>query len=259
MANLILNQPKTHLIIPDSHAHPDHHNERYKWLGHLINDIKPDVVVDIGDWFDMASLCSYDKGTKGFEGRRYRKDINAGIDAQEKMTSIVKRQKKKLPRFVRTLGNHENRINRVVDRDPILEGTISLKDLQSREYGFEEIPFLTPINIDGVTYQHYFVSGIMGRPIGGERHAQSLILKQLASCTQGHSHLFDYCVRSDVRGQKVHGCVVGVYQDYEADFAGPANAMWNPGVVVKREVVNGSYDVEHISLARLKKAYSNVK
>src|SRR5690606_7005489 len=177
---------KIHLIIPDSHASPDHHNKRYEWLGHLINDVKPDVVIDIGDWFDMASLCSYDRGTKGFEGRRYKRDIEAGLDAQDRMFTIIRRQKKKLPRFVRTLGNHEHRIVKAIDRDPILEGTIGLEDLMSKEYGWEEVPFLTPITIDGITYQHYFTSGIMGRPIGGENHARSLILRQLGSVTQGH-------------------------------------------------------------------------
>ena len=256
MANVITKHPQTHLVIPDSHAHPDHHNKRYEWLGHLINDIKPDVVIDIGDWWDMASLCSYDKGTKGFEGRRYKKDIEAGLDAQQRLYDITRSPKKKLPRFVRTLGNHEHRIAKAVDRDPVLEGTIGLSDLMSKEYGWEECGFLNGVTIDGITYQHYFTSGIMGRPISGERHAQTLILKQLASCTQGHSHLFDYCVRTDVAGRKIHGCVVGVYQDYDADFAGPANAMWSPGIVVKRGVENGSYDVEHISLKRIKAAYA---
>ena len=246
---------KTHLIIPDSHAHPDHHNKRYEWLGHLITEVKPDVVIDMGDWWDMASLSSYDKGTKGFEGRRYKKDIEAGLDAQDKMMSIIKKQKKKLPRFIRTLGNHEDRITRAVERDPVLEGTIGTADLLSKEYGWEEFPYLTPVEVDGVTYQHYFTSGIMGRPISGERHAQTLILKQLSSCTQGHSHLFDYCVRTDVAGRKIHGCVVGVYQDYWADFAGPANRMWNAGVVIKRDVYRGEYDLEHVSLKRLKKLY----
>lgn len=256
MVNIITKKSQIHLIIPDSHSHADHPNDRYTWLGHLINDIKPDVVCDIGDWWDMPSLCSYDKGTKGFEGRRYKRDIDAGLDAQQRLYDITRRAKKKLPRFVRTLGNHENRISKAVDRDPVLEGTIGLQDLRSRDYGWEEYDFLTPVTIDGVTYQHYFTSGIMGRPISGERHAQTLILKQLASCTQGHSHLFDYCERTDVSGRRISGCVVGVYQDYEADFAGPANRMWNPGVVVKRDVHDGQYDIEHISLKRIKEAYA---
>jgi hypothetical protein len=257
VANLILNRPKTHLIIPDSHATPGKHNKRYEWLGHLINDIKPDIVIDIGDWWDMPSLCSYDKGTKGFEGRRYKADIEAGLDAQQKVYDIVRRNRKKLPKFIRTLGNHENRISKAIDRDPILEGTIGLSDLQSREYGWMELPFLHPIAVDGITYSHYFTSGIMGRPIGGERHASTLITKKLTSCTQGHSHLFDYHVRSDIHGRKIHGCVVGVYQDYRADFAGPANDLWDPGVVVKRDVQDGSYDIERISIARLKREYEN--
>ena len=133
---------KTHLVIPDSHAHPDFNNERYTWLGKLIHDTKPDVVVDIGDWFDMPSLCSYDRGTKSFEGRSYKRDIEAGVDAQDRMFHEVRKHKKKLPRFVRTLGNHENRVNRAVELDRVLEGTISTKDFQSNEYGFEEYPFL---------------------------------------------------------------------------------------------------------------------
>ena len=44
---------KTHLILPDSHAHPDYSNDRYTWIGKLIMDIKPDVLINIGDTADM--------------------------------------------------------------------------------------------------------------------------------------------------------------------------------------------------------------
>lgn len=243
---------RTHLIIPDSHAHPDHHNKRYQWLGHLINDVKPDVVIDIGDFWDMPSLCSYDKGTKGFEGRRYKRDINAGLDAQDRMMTIVKKQKKKLPRFVRTLGNHEHRIVRAIDRDPVLEGTIGLDDLQSKEYGWEQHDFLDIVEIDGVSYSHYFVSGVMGRPVP---NANQLLLKKLASCTMGHQHVFDYKVTNNVRGQGIHSLICGVYQDYDADFAGQANDVWQGGVAIKRGVENGAYDLEWVSIKRLKEIY----
>lgn len=247
--------PRTHLIIPDSHAHPNYSNERYDWLGHLINDVKPDVVVDIGDWWDMPSLCSYDKGLKSFEGRRYKKDVEAGIEAQDRMLSIVRRQKKKLPRLVRTLGNHEHRIVRAIDRDPILDGTVGLSDLQSREYGWEEYPFLEKVTIDGVTYSHYFVTGVSGRPVSGEHPAHALLTKMFTSCTMGHTHTFDHTVRTTADGRHLNGLVVGVYQDYHADFAGPANDIWNAGVCICRGVEDGQYDLEHLSLRRLKEVY----
>ena len=246
---------KTHLVIPDSHAIYGENLRRYTWLGRLIADIKPDVVIDIGDWFDMESLCSYDKGTKGFEGRRYWKDIEAGVEAQDRLYRVLRKQKKKLPRFIRTLGNHEERINRAIDSDPVLEGTISVNDLQSKKYKWEVYPFLEPADVDGIIYQHYFTSGVMGRPIGGVNPARSLLLKQMASSTQGHSHLFDYSIVSDARGKHIHGCVVGCYFESNHSWAGPANSLYNRGVVVKRNVENGSYDLQHISLESIRKEY----
>src|SRR3546814_6957280 len=78
----------------------------------------------------MPSLCSYDKGTKGFEGRRYSKDIAAAHDAQERFFAPIKATKKKLPRFVMLQGNHEYRIERAIDADAAhLDGVISPDDL----------------------------------------------------------------------------------------------------------------------------------
>lgn len=246
---------KTILVVPDSHAHPDYDNKRYQWLAELTLDIKPDYVVDIGDWFDMPSLCSYDKGTRGFEGRRYKKDIEAGIDAQEKFKSILDAPKKKKPKMFRCIGNHEQRIEKAVNADAVLHGTIGLQDLQSKDYGWEETPFLEPLFIEGITFQHYFTSGIMGRPIGGENHAKSLITKQFSSCVQGHSHTMDYARRTDASGNKIHGLVVGVYQDYDSGYAGPSNKMWDRGVPILRNCEAGNFDLEWISLSRIKKAY----
>jgi hypothetical protein len=66
---------RTHLIIPDPHASPDHNNDRALYLGELIMDIKPDLVLCMGDGPDMPSLSSYDKGKKSFQGRTYKADV----------------------------------------------------------------------------------------------------------------------------------------------------------------------------------------
>lgn len=247
----------THLVIPDSHAHPDHDNTRYDLLARLTNELRPDVVVDIGDWFDMASLCSYDKGTKSFEGRRYAKDIEAGLEAQERYYDGVRRAKRRLPRFVRTLGNHEHRIVRAVEQSPILEGVISTRDLQSREYGWEEHPFLEPVEIDGIRYAHYFTTGVMNRPIGGEHTAYSMLMKEHRSCVQGHSHLYDHCIRSS-GDSFIHGVNVGCFFDYQAEWAGAANRLYHRGVCILHDVDNGHFDTEWVSLKRLERLYGDI-
>ncbi len=256
MSNIILNRPKTHLCIGDSHAVPEHNNKRYKLLGKLINDVSPDIVIDIGDWFDMPSLNSYDKGAKkAYEGRQYLKDINAGLEAQDILLTEIRTRKKKLPRFVRTLGNHEHRINRAIELDPVLEGTIGLKDLQSKEYGWEEYPFLEPVEIDGVIYSHYFVTGISGRPIGGEHHAASLLTKQFKSSTQGHSHLLDYTIRTDANGKRLHGLVAGCFVDDNLDWAESTAHLWNSGICICHNVEDGNYDFQWVSLKSLIREY----
>jgi 3',5'-cyclic AMP phosphodiesterase CpdA len=52
---------KVHLIIPDQHAHPEYLNKRADYVGQLIKDLKPDVVINLGDAADIASW-SFKKG-----------------------------------------------------------------------------------------------------------------------------------------------------------------------------------------------------
>lgn len=250
----------SHLLIPDPHSHPDYSNERFTALGRLIVDLKPDVVVCIGDMADMPSLCSYDKGTKGFEGRRYIKDIEAVHDAQEKMFAPIKRAKKKLPRFIMHEGNHEYRIKRAISGDAAqLDGVISPRDLQYENFGWEYIEYegSTPgINIvDDVAYAHFFTSGIMNRAISGLHPANALLTKQFMSCSQGHAHITDYSVRTRADKKHMHGLVAGWFGDYYADFAGVANDLWWSGVIYKENVRDGMYDPNWISMNLIKDTY----
>lgn len=252
---------RSHLLIPDPHAQPGYHNDRADWLAELIIDLKPDVVINMGDTWDMPSLSSYDRGKKSFQGRNYRKDIEAGLEFNERVWAPVRARKKKLPFRVFLEGNHEERITRAIEASPELDGAISFDDLQLKEHYDEVVRYQgqTPgiIKLDGVSYGHYFISGVMGRAIGGEHPAYSLLTKEYESCTQGHTHIFDYCERTTASGVKIAGMVCGVYQDYHANWAGEANKLWWRGVVFKENVQDGFYDFRTISLDRLKKEYGN--
>jgi hypothetical protein len=249
-----------HLLIPDPHAHPDYSNKRFEWLGKLIVDLKPDKVICIGDFADMPSLCTYDKGTSGFEGRRYKDDVECVKDAQRRMFDPIRKSKKRMPKFLMHEGNHEHRIKRAISSDAAqLEGIISLNDLAYDRYGWQVIEYQgsTPgINIvDGIAYAHYFTSGVMSRPISGLHPAYALLTKQFMSCSQGHVHTTDYCVRTDARGKMIHGMICGWFGDYFADYAGDANNMWWSGVIHKKNVEDGDYEPRWISLNSMRKEY----
>lgn len=251
---------QTHLVIPDPHAHYKYNNDRALWAGELIKDVKPDIVICLGDSADMPSLSGYDKGKKCFQGRTYRADIEAHLDFQEKLWGVVKSAKKKLPRRIFLLGNHEERIGRAIEMQPELEGAIGYDDLELDEYYDEVVGYSgsSPgsISVDGIIYSHFLLTGISGRPIGGEHTGYSLLVKQFNSCVVGHSHIFDHCIRTRADGRAIHGLSAGCYFDYDADWAGEANKLYWRGLVLLKGVDDGEFDLETIKMSRLKKEYS---
>lgn len=255
------------LVLPDSHCKPGVSNERFTWLGRLIAERKPDVIVDIGDFSDMPSLSDYDVGKFSYEGRRYNQDIEAGHDGFARMESeIAKENKFKRilrkaqynPQRIKLFGNHEERILRILQRDPKLIGTIGLEDFNIAQWGWKSPKYLVPVEVNGVFFNHYFVSGIKGKAISGENPATMLCNKMHASCIAGHNHLLDYSERTDVIGRKFQCMTVGCFlaEGQVEEYSGQAQKMWHNGVVYLHDVKDGQYDFETISLERLKKSYA---
>lgn len=251
---------KTYIVIGDQHAHPNYSNERADWLSKLIIDVKPDVVVNIGDAADMSSLSSYDKGKRDFQGRSYKKDIDSHLDFQERVWEPVRARKKKMPHTVVLEGNHEHRVERALDLSPELTGTIGFADYRFGDYYDDVIRYegSTPgvVELDGILFAHYFITGVSGRPIGGERPAHMLIDKTGTSCIAGHLHTLDYATRTNVAGRTRNGLVVGCYQDYNSPWAGEINKIWRPGIAILRNVEDGNFDFQWVSLNAMRKEYS---
>lgn len=251
------------LVVPDPHAHPNYNNNRADWLGQYIKDTKPDVVVNMGDTFDMPSLSSFDKGKASFHGASYEKDINAGLDFLDRMWNPIRAAKKKKPYSVFLEGNHCHRLKKVLEYQPELAGDrfgVSYKNYQLNDYHNEVVYYegQTPgiYTCEGVSFAHFMVSGLMGRPIGGEHHASSLLAKNHSSCVVAHSHTVDWAVRSSPTGKRVMGLVAGVFQDYKSAWAGNLNNLWWSGVVRLRDVEDGVYDPEFISISALRREYT---
>lgn len=244
------------LFIPDSHVKPNVAMQRFKWLGELISDRKPDVVVHAGDLWDMESLCTYDYGTIHAENRRYRADLEAGWNALDTLNDAIVGAN---PDFFFCFGNHEHRVNKTIEKNPSLHGTISMNDFAVADFGWTPIPFLEPVEIQGILFAHYFISGVMGKAVGGEHAAANQIKKQYVSCASGHSHLLDYAERTDAKGNKIQSLVGGCFLEpgqWER-YAGQANKMWNNCVCYLHDAENGNFDLEVISVNRLKKEYGN--
>lgn len=254
-----------HLIIPDTQVKPNTPTDHLKWAGQYASEKKPDVIVHIGDHWDMESLSSYDKGKKSFEGRRYTKDIDSGITAMQTFLKPIrdeqarlKRNKEKQwnPRLVFTLGNHENRITRAIEDDPMLDGLIGFKDFELESMGWEVIPFLEVAVIDGMAYSHYFTSGVMGRPVSS---ARNMLSKKMMSCIMGHVQDRDIAYARRADGTNILGLFAGIfYQHDESYLTAQTNRSWR-GIWMLHEVVKGGCDELPVSINYLRKKYGEKK
>jgi len=250
-----------HLVIPDTQVKPNGTVEHLKWAGQYAAEKKPDVIVHLGDHWDMPSLSVYDIGKKSFEGRRYADDIAAGKAGMEAFLEPIQAEQQRLidnkkkrwnPRLVFTLGNHEQRIERAIESDAKLEGLIGYDDLGLEPMGWEVYDFLEPVTIDGIVYCHYFTSGVMGRPV---TTAKMMLQKKMMSCVMGHIQDRDIAYGRRADGSNVTGLFAGIYYMHNESYLNPqTNGSW-AGVWMFHEVDNGSFDELPVSINYLRRKY----
>jgi len=254
----------THVVIPDTQVTPSVRRDHLTWIGRYIADLRPDVVVHLGDHWDFESLSVYDRGKLQFEGRRLRADIDAGNAGLAELTAPIhdvqetaRRGNRRIwkPRLVMLRGNHEHRLSRAVEEDPKLEGFLDYSQLNDTSLGWEVHDFLDPVEIDGVVYAHYFYNPLTGKPWGG---TVATMLKNIGhTFTMGHRQTFDVSVRY-VGNRQIRGIVAGACYLHDEDYKGPqGNHHWR-GILVKHEVRDGQYDLMEVSLDYLCRKYEGV-
>jgi len=252
------------LVIPDCQVKEGVPLEHLAWAGEAICDYRPDVVINIGDFADMPSLSSHDvKGSKYFEGLRYTKDVEVVKEAMQKLLAPLrslqaqqKKNKEKVfkPRMVLTLGNHENRIDRAVNNNPMLEGLISIKDLGYEE-DWEVHPFLHPVFIEGVGFNHYWPVGAMGRPAASPA---AIISKLHMSCVAGHQQGRSVAYGKRADGKAICAIIAGSYYQHDESYMDKlSNRHWR-GLVVLNEVEDGCFDEMMLSIDYLEKKYGKL-
>jgi hypothetical protein len=252
---------RRHLLIPDTQIEPGQPVDHIKWASEAIVDYMPDVIVMIGDWATMPSLSSYDKpGSIKLEGARIKDDIDVANAAAKVLVApmemeIERRKRRKIkqwnPQRIFCKGNHEQRLDRVAANDAKFEGVLSSDMIVLS--GFETHEFLEIVEVDGVSYSHYFANTHSGKAIGGS--IDNRLNKIGRSFVQGHQQGLLYGIRQFPGEMTRHGLVAGSFYLHDEEYRGAqSNGEWR-GIVVLNEVKEGSYDVMPLSMEYLRRKY----
>lgn len=250
------------MVIADTQCKPGYDLSYMRAIGAYAAEKRPDVIVHIGDHFDFESLSSYDKGKLSFEGRRLISDIEAGNKGMDEFISPIRnlqhqqrRFKRKVydPRMVFCVGNHEERFDRMANDMPELDGFVGAETLNLERYGWEVIPYLKPINIEGIHFVHYLANPFSGRPYGGS------VLNQLktvgTSFVCGHKQTLDVAIRPTLDGRMQIGIINGACYDHDEAYKGPQGNNHFRGITMLHEVKDGFGLPSFVSLQYLKENY----
>lgn len=245
-------RPRRFIIIPDTQVKPGVPTDHLYWAGRYIAEKRPDVVVHLGDHWDMPSLSSYEKpGSAYFEGKRVKADIDSGNAALERLSEGMGPYRPN--RMVLLRGNHEDRLRRALNDEPRLQGLVGYEDFKDTTLGWEVHDFLRPVEIEGIWLSHYFANPLTGRPYSGNPET---VLKNVGhSFIQGHQQGLKMSRRELATGEVQRALIAGSFYEHDEDYLNyQGNKHWR-GILVLNEVADGNWDQTEVSLGFLRREF----
>ena len=255
------------LILPFGDCHVDDEQDlgRFDTAGQFILDKRPDHIVMMGDFLTLNCLSAWDNDKRAkMEGRRYASEIDAGNEALDRllkpMVQYNKRRRKNKskqyrPNMVFLLGNHEDRLDRYLERDPTFAGTVSIeKDLRLRARGFTTVPYREYYYIDDIGFTH--IPHNKSAPISGvdiTRKAQAVTVKSVVFGHTHEQHLSHIHKEGMPHLQDTYNC--GCFFDKKEDYVhGKVTNYWR-GLSLLHAWKPGRFDVDSYALGRLERLY----
>jgi len=183
-------------------------------------DFKPDVLVDGGDHIDLNYISSFDKDKLlHLEGKRLKLDFDALRGELALLRTMTKR-------MLFLEGNHEERLKRAIEKQPILQGMAELEtNIDFKGMGIEYYPLdKQPVKIGKL----HFLHGVYTN----EYHAKKHIVEYGGNVVYGHLHKFQsYYKGIPLRDDEIGGNAIGCLCDKNPDWL-KTPGHWQNGFAV---------------------------
>jgi len=235
------------LFLPDAHI-PHHNKNICKALLKLMNDVKFDKFIIVGDFMDLGCISHWNKNRhKTLEMKRLKSDYIIG-------NSLLDEFDKRLPKncdkhFLE--GNHELWATQLLEEMPALEGLIEpehMLKLKERQYKFHKYNELVKFGRLYVTHGIY-----VGKyPI--VKHLNELKVNILFA----HTHTLGMKLSSSpAREIAFAGYNIGAICDLAPDYMKSKPNAWTHGFAVGYFYENGYFDIQIIRIVDEKFVFNN--
>ena len=246
------------LVIPDAHARPNEKArdwDRFTAAGKLALDLKPDIVLCLGDLGDFDSLNSYKpRAADAFDGKALRRDGEAFREALRSIRRPVvaenerhrkgrHRERQYNPAWVMLEGNHEERWRRIPETE--LLGHDYLAEVADEE-GWNWHRFLQPVEIGEVLFAHYIESGVARKPAT----VGTVLNKVHRSVVFGHNHGFGYDQRPVLGRRPLSALCAGSFKPPHRT----GDHEWS-GLTLLTDVRDGGYNIQQLPYDHVLETY----
>ena len=240
-------------FLPDAHCFPGHDDEPVKAVARWFSEQGIDLLVNIGDFNDMPSLSSYDKGTSKIDGLRVAHELEY---SREMLDLFDDNLDGHFPEKIMTLGNHEQRLYRHGSTNPELEGIFGDDPFGYKEYGYAAYKYLDIVKINGLAFSHAFVNplSLIGSLQAGSAEVRMKNVGMPHVCGHQHGPLV-HGQRKLGDGASVSTLVIGCCHTESHDYWGLGKDVFR-GAAILKNVWNGSYDLEIKELSNLLEEYT---
>ena len=215
-------------------------NPAYQLVKKFAQDWKPDIVVDMGDFFEFEYLGSFAKNKlKSIEGKRFNKDFDLGNYELDFWQGVT-------PEYIQIEGNHDERLVRLIETDPTFDGLINFDlKLHLKARG---IPFYPmdgkPLMIGKLVVLH----GYWATKYPARRHLEKY--KHSGLC--GHVHRFDTASEAmPVFEEEIQWWSIGCLCSKAPDWRKGAPTGWQNGAAVAYlDEITGRFNLYPINITK---------
>lgn len=219
------------LHIPDTHC-PNHDKAAYGLMLQVAKDLKPDLVVYLGDFFDCEGTASHKKTNPLRDPGLLKDELKEGRELLSETEEACKAKK-----YIFMQGNHEWRIERyIAENAPRLGGLYSSREILCipTDYGYFPYGQENYYRIGRLTVTHGYLAG--------ENPAASTVKKFRSSVLMGHVHKIQEYHISNIHGEDWVGLCPGWLGDQRkaAEYM-KGVSDWSLGFAVTYHKDNGDF------------------
>jgi len=230
---------KRAVILPDVHL-TDSVPTPYLTVKGFIKDFKPHEIILLGDFMDISSLSAWDYDKKRpMEGRRFKKEVNC---ANRELDFLQKHTEK----ITYIEGNHEDRVNRYLDKNPEMEGMIEIREnlrLKDRKIKWWKMNKLYKLG------DMHFTHGMWTNKYNAQKHLTNLG----CNITYGHAHGTQTAMQNMAMQKPYIAYALGCLCGHEPDYLKGRPANWiNQFGVMYYDTKNGNFNLYPINIIKNK-------